>query len=113
MMTKANTARQISTAPRNSVALAREADELALGTDQNRKFVYVVSDDNLAKYREVKIGESIDGQRLILSGLEAGDKVITKGIAHIRPDMFVTAEGPEQKQAETEPVQATESKTEL
>ncbi len=87
--------------------------ELALGTDQNRKFVYVVSDDNLAKYREVKIGESIDGQRLILSGLEAGDKVITKGIAHIRPDMFVTAEGPEQKQAETEPVQATESKTEL
>jgi len=69
--------------------------ELALGTDQNRKFVYVVSKDNEATYREVEIGESIEGQRIILSGLEAGDKVINKGITHIRPGMLVSPQAPE------------------
>ncbi|MAQ71044.1 MAG: efflux transporter periplasmic adaptor subunit [Alphaproteobacteria bacterium] len=72
----------------NSVILV---SELALGTDQDRKFVYVVGDDNIAKYREVKIGQSIDGQRVVLSGLKPDDKVISKGISRIRPDTLVEA----------------------
>ena len=64
--------------------------ERAIGTDQDRKFVYVVDQDNAAKYREVKIGESIDGRRIILSGLKEGEKVITAGLARIRPGMPVT-----------------------
>jgi multidrug efflux system membrane fusion protein len=63
--------------------------ERAIGTDQDRKFVYTVNESNIVKYREVKIGESVDGQRIILSGLSQGDLVITKGVAHIRPEMLV------------------------
>jgi len=64
--------------------------ERAIGTDQDRKFVYIVGDDNTAAYREVKIGESINGQRVILSGLSAGEKVITEGLVRIRPGMPVS-----------------------
>lgn len=60
--------------------------ERAIGTDQDRKYVYVVSPGNKATYREVKLGESVDGSRIITSGLNAGEKVITEGIMHIRPD---------------------------
>ncbi len=63
--------------------------EKAIGTDQDRKFVYVIGDGNKVQYREVKPGVSINGQRVILSGLEPGDKVITEGIMKIRPDMIV------------------------
>ena len=63
--------------------------ERAIGTDQNRKFVYVVNDDNKATYREVLLGSSIGGNRVIRSGLVAGDKVIVRGLMRIQPNMLV------------------------
>jgi len=63
--------------------------ERAIGTDQDRKFVFTVNGDKMAKYREVKIGESIKGRRVILSGLQAGERVISEGLALIRPGMPV------------------------
>lgn len=63
--------------------------ERAIGTDQDRKFVYVVDGDSKATYREVKLGESVDGQRVILSGLESGEQVITEGLVRIRPGAAV------------------------
>lgn len=63
--------------------------ERAIGTDQDRKFVYVVNDKNTVEYRTVKIGKSITGNRVIKSGLSEGDQVITEGIIKIRPGMLV------------------------
>lgn len=63
--------------------------ERAISTDQNRKFVYVVNAENKTTYREVVIGESIEGARIIKSGLAAGDKVVIRGLMRIRPDMLV------------------------
>jgi multidrug efflux system membrane fusion protein len=63
--------------------------EKAIGTDQNRKFVYVVGTENKVTYREVKLGETIDGKRIVTDGLQDGDKVITEGIMKMRPDMVV------------------------
>ncbi|MEM8833469.1 MAG: efflux RND transporter periplasmic adaptor subunit [Pseudomonadota bacterium] len=63
--------------------------EKAISTDQDRKFVYVVGDQGVAEYRVVAIGESINGQRIIRSGLEEGEKVISDGIIRIRPGMPV------------------------
>ncbi|MCD8497988.1 MAG: efflux RND transporter periplasmic adaptor subunit [Alphaproteobacteria bacterium] len=65
--------------------------ERAIGTDQDRKFVYVVDENGMTSYREVKIGESVVGKRIILSGLKAGEQVITEGIMRLRPGMPVTA----------------------
>ncbi len=64
--------------------------EKAIGTDQDRKFVYVVGEDHKVAYREIKTGNSIDGKRVVTDGLKAGDMVITEGIMKIRPDMVVT-----------------------
>lgn len=63
--------------------------ERAIGTDQNRKFVFVVNDDNKTEYREVVLGDSIDGNRIVLSGLNQGDKVIVRGLMRIQPGMLV------------------------
>lgn len=66
--------------------------ERAIGTDQNRKFVYVVNDQDIIEYREVQIGQSTNGNRIINQGLNEGDKVVTEGIIRIRPDMPVAPE---------------------
>lgn len=63
--------------------------ERAIGTDQDRKFVYIVDGDGVAKYREVRIGDSIGGQRVILSGLKEGETIIAKGLVRIRPGVPV------------------------
>lgn len=63
--------------------------ERAIGTDQDRKFVYLIGTDGTAQYREIKIGDSVNGKRVVLSGLQKGDKVITEGIFRIRPGMPV------------------------
>jgi multidrug efflux system membrane fusion protein len=63
--------------------------EKAIGTDQSRKFVYVVTPDNKAVYRQVHLGPSLDGRRIITSGLKPGDQVITQGIMRIMPGMAV------------------------
>ncbi len=63
--------------------------ERAIGTDQNRKFVYIVNNKNKTTYREVQLGDSIDGHRVVRGGLNAGDKVITRGLIRIRPNMLV------------------------
>ncbi len=76
--------------------------ERAIGTDQDRKFVYTVNGDKVAKYREVKLGESFNGKRVILAGLEEGEKIITDGLVRIRPGMPVSA-----KMADETPPQDT------
>jgi len=76
--------------------------EHAIGTDQDRKFVYVIDEQGKASYREVKIGDSINGKRIILSGLQEGDVVITEGIVRIRPGMAVTPKTTEQTAANTD-----------
>ena len=76
--------------------------ERAIGTDQDRKFVFTVNGDKVAKYREVKIGESIKGRRVILSGLETGEKVISEGLALIRPGMPVTPKMPQSSEGATQ-----------
>ncbi len=61
----------------------------AVGTNQDKKFVYVVDETNTAVYREVNLGISYEDSRVVLSGLKVGDRVITNGIAHIRPNTVV------------------------
>lgn len=63
--------------------------EKAVGTDQDRKFVYIVNDDNMSEYREIKIGAATEAGRIVLSGLSEGEVIITEGISRIRPNMPV------------------------
>jgi multidrug efflux system membrane fusion protein len=64
----------------------------AVGTDQNRKFVYVVTPDGKAQYREVRLGPVIDGLRVVRHGLNAGDKVVVTGLQRVQTGATVTAQ---------------------
>lgn len=57
----------------------------AVGTDQNRKFVFVVGAGNKAEYRAVTLGPAIDGLRVVRSGLKAGEKIVVNGLQRVRP----------------------------
>jgi len=63
--------------------------EKAIGTNQDRKFVYVVDDTGTATYREVKLGNKVNGKRIINQGLKDGEQVISGGLMRIRPGMKV------------------------
>lgn len=65
--------------------------EVAVSTDQDRKFVFVLAGDSVS-YRPVTLGRQIDGQRRVIrSGLEPGEKVVVNGFARIRPGVKVKA----------------------
>ncbi|MFH1340234.1 MAG: efflux RND transporter periplasmic adaptor subunit [Pseudomonadota bacterium] len=66
--------------------------ERAIGTDQNKKFVMVVDKDSKAEYREVALGVSIDGMRVVTDGLQAGERIVVKGLQRIRPGAVVAPE---------------------
>jgi membrane fusion protein, multidrug efflux system len=61
----------------------------AIGNDQSKKFIFVVGDNNKVAYREVALGQEVDGKRIVLSGLHPGERVIVDGLQHIAPDMTV------------------------
>ncbi|MGX5650692.1 efflux RND transporter periplasmic adaptor subunit [Hydrogenophaga borbori] len=63
--------------------------ERAIGTDQDKKFVLVVGQDNKAEYREVALGASVDGLRSVLSGLKAGERIVVNGLQRVRPGALV------------------------
>jgi multidrug efflux system membrane fusion protein len=63
--------------------------ERAVGTDQNKKFVMVVDKDSKAEYREVALGVSIDGMRVVTGGLHAGERIVVKGLQRVRPGAVV------------------------
>ena len=55
----------------------------AVGTDQSRKFVYVVDADGKAQYRPVQLGGVVDGLRIVKDGLKPGEKIVINGTAKI------------------------------
>ena len=66
--------------------------EEALGTDQGRKFLYVIDDKNLAQHRSVTVGpEYGEGMRVITEGLKPGERVVVTGLQRVfRPGQPVT-----------------------
>ena len=60
-------------------------DERAIGTDQSKKFVLVVDQENKAAYREVTLGDVADGLRIVTSGLAAGERIVVNGLQRVRP----------------------------
>ncbi len=64
----------------------------SVGTDQNRKFVYVVKSDNTAEYRNVTLGPLFDGLRVVRTGIKPGEKIIVNGLQRVQPGSPVTAQ---------------------
>jgi len=61
----------------------------AVNVSQDKRFVYVVGEGDVVQYRAVELGRAIDGRRVVLSGVEPGERVIVNGTQRVMPDMPV------------------------
>lgn len=67
-------------------------DDKAVLTDQDRKYVYVVDKDGKAQRRDITLGRTAEGLRIVQQGLKAGDRVIIDGVQKVfMPGMPVQA----------------------
>ena len=64
-------------------------NERAVGTDQSKRFVLVVGDDNKAVYREVSLGSNVDGLRIVTAGLKPNERIVVNGLQRVRPGSTV------------------------
>jgi RND family efflux transporter MFP subunit len=62
----------------------------ALVTDQSRKIVMTVAQDGTVVPKVVRPGPTIDGLRVIRSGLDPADRVVINGLVRARPGAKVT-----------------------
>ncbi|MDE1139519.1 efflux RND transporter periplasmic adaptor subunit [Paraburkholderia tropica] len=60
-------------------------DEAAIGTDQDKKYVYVVDGTGKVAYRTVQIAGQQGNLRVIVDGLKAGEHVVVNGTQRVRP----------------------------
>jgi RND family efflux transporter MFP subunit len=65
--------------------------DAAIGTEQIRKYVLVVGDDNVAAQKFVTLGPvTDDGLRIVKSGIKVSDRVIVNGLMRARAGQKVT-----------------------
>ena len=72
--------RLIGSAPYEALLVS----DTAVATDQSRKIVFVVKEDDTVDARAVVLGPLDDGLRVIREGLKAEDRVIVEGIQRAR-----------------------------
>lgn len=79
---------QVPASPPYEALLVPDA---AIGSDQVRKFVYVVGADNKVAQKYVTLGQLVDRTlRVIKSGLTADDTIVVNGLMRLRPGVQVT-----------------------
>lgn len=75
-------------APSRQILIA----DRAIGTDQDRKYVYVVDKDGKAEYRSVTLGPTNDGLRIVRDGLKSGERIVVNGLQRVRPGAPIAAQ---------------------
>jgi RND family efflux transporter MFP subunit len=63
--------------------------EDALGSDQDRRVVYVVGADNTISLQPVRVGSRVDGYRVIRVGLKGDETIVVNGLMRVRPGIKV------------------------
>ncbi len=79
---------------------------LALGTSQEGRYLLVVGPDNVVQRRNVKTGDSEGTYRIIESGIEPGDWVVTEGVQRAIPGAKVD---PQQTKLSANPQNSAEA----
>jgi RND family efflux transporter MFP subunit len=62
----------------------------AIGSDQDRRIVYVVGEDGTVAAQPIRPGPKIDGYRVVRDGLTGDETIAVAGLMRIRPGMKVT-----------------------
>jgi RND family efflux transporter MFP subunit len=66
--------------------------EVALGTDQQGRYVLVVNDRNVVERRAVRVGPLVGTQRVVDEGLNGGERVVVNGLMRAIPGREVAPE---------------------
>jgi RND family efflux transporter MFP subunit len=83
--------------PAGPAVQALMVPDVAIGADQNYKFVYIVNETNVVETRTIKIGRADGTLRAVLEGLTPQDRVIVNGLmmarrgAHVEPQEASTS----------------------
>lgn len=78
--------------------------EKAINTDQDKKYVYIVDQENLAQRRYVQVGNLLDNNLIVISdGLSGDEQVVVGGIQRIRFTQQAVA--PKETPIEWKPIQ--------
>jgi len=64
--------------------------DTAIATDQSRKIVFVVKDDDTVEAKPVTLGPLDEGLRVIREGLKPEDRVVVDGLQRVRVGAKVT-----------------------
>ncbi|RVU17432.1 efflux RND transporter periplasmic adaptor subunit [Methylobacterium oryzihabitans] len=64
----------------------------AVATNQDKRIVYVVKDDNTVASQNVRLGPKIDGYRVVRDGLKGDETIVISGLTRVRPGAKVTPE---------------------
>jgi len=77
--------------PVAAASAALLVDQKAVLTDQDRRYLYILDDDNRVARRIVETGRRVDGLLVITDGLTAGERVVVNGLQKISfPGIEVT-----------------------
>jgi RND family efflux transporter MFP subunit len=77
--------------------------DVAIATEQARKYVLVLDADNVARQKYVTLGALHGDLRVISKGLAAGDRVIVSGLMRVRAGQKVNPHAPQPPAAPAKP----------
>lgn len=83
--------------------------ERAIGADQGGNYLLAVTSDNTVEKRPIRMGQLVNGLRVIEEGLQPGELVVVKGVQRARPGAKVD---PEQIDMKTLTASATKAAAE-
>jgi RND family efflux transporter MFP subunit len=78
----------------------------AVVADQQRRLVYVIGADNIARQVDIRPGPRIDGYRVVREGLTGDETIVINGLMRVRPGAPVTP-----KPVTLPPIAATSAET--
>src|SRR3954471_14141975 len=82
--------------------------DTAIGSEQVRKFVLVVDNENVARTKYVTLGQLVGDLRVIKEGIAPDDRVIVNGLMRARPGTKVT---PQEQGAPPPPATGPQAKS--
>ena len=71
--------------------------ERAIGSDQGGRFLLAVNSENMVEKRPIRMGQLVDGLRVIEDGLQPDDRVVVNGLQRARPGAKVDPEQTDMK----------------
>jgi hypothetical protein len=80
--------------------------EASLASDQGNPFVFVINDKDIVEARPVVLGPQVDSERVVRSGLSAGERIAVTGLQRLRRNIEVL---PRMQAVETPETKGTEA----